>query len=93
MIPIKEFDHTWALINVGRFEEAARSIRTGFDETKPRAAQLKNAVSALLAARQENRQAAESGIRAALAEPRGLGQFHHVHDRLRILGIGRREAG
>jgi TolB-like protein len=77
-IPIMEFDHTWALIDLGRFEEAARSIRTGFEDSKAGAAQLKHAVSALLAARQGNRRAAESEIRAALAEPQGLGQFHHV---------------
>jgi tetratricopeptide (TPR) repeat protein len=78
MKPIMEFDHTWALIDLGRFEEAARSIRIGFKDSKAGAAQLKYAVSALLAARQGNRRTAESEIRAALAEPQGLGQFHHV---------------
>jgi len=77
-MPIMEFNHTWMLIDLGRLEEAARTIRTGFDDSKPDAAQLKHAVSALLAARQGNRQAAESEIRAALAQPQGLGQFHHV---------------
>jgi TolB-like protein len=77
-MPIMEFDKTWALIDLGRFEEAARSIRTGFDDSKPGAAGLKHAVSALLAARQGNRRAAESEIRAALAEPQGFGHFHHV---------------
>jgi tetratricopeptide (TPR) repeat protein len=77
-LPISELDHTWALIDLGRFEQAARSIRTGFEESKAGAAELKHAVSALLAARQGNRQAAESEIRAALAEPQGLGQFHHA---------------
>jgi hypothetical protein len=73
-----EFDHIWVLIDLGRFEEAARSIRTGFEESKAGAAELKHAVSALLAARQGNRRAAVSEIGAALAEPQGLGQFHHV---------------
>jgi tetratricopeptide (TPR) repeat protein len=77
-IPIMEFDRTWALIDLGRFEEAAQSIRTGFGDSKAGAAGLKHAVSALLAARQGNRQAAESEIRAALAEPQGFGQFHHI---------------
>ena len=77
-MPIMEFDQTWALIDLGRFEEAARAIRTGFDDSKPGAAGLKHAVSALLAARQGNRRAAESEIRAALAEPQGFGHFHHV---------------
>jgi serine/threonine-protein kinase len=77
-IPIMEFDYTWSLIDLGRFEEAARSIRTGFDDSKPGAAGLKHAVSALLAARQGNRQTAESEIRAALATPRGFGHFHHA---------------
>jgi TolB-like protein len=77
-IPIMEFDHTWALIDVGRFEEAARSIRTGFDDSKPGAAGLKHGVSALLAARQGNRRTAESEIRAALAGPHGFGHFHHI---------------
>jgi TolB-like protein len=75
---IMEFNRTWALIDLGRIEEAARSIRTGFPDSKPDAAGLKHAVSALLAARQGNRQVAESEIRAALAEPQGFGQFHHI---------------
>ena len=77
-LPIMEFDHTWALIDLGRFEEAARSIRTGFDDSKPGATGLKHGVSALLAARQGNRRAAESEIRAALAGPQGFGHFHHI---------------
>jgi TolB-like protein len=77
-IPIMEFDRTWALIDLGRFEEAARSIRTGFEDSKPGAAGLKHGVSALLAARQGNRRAAESEIRAALAGPHGFGHFHHI---------------
>jgi tetratricopeptide repeat protein len=78
IMPIMEFNQTWALIDVGRLEEAARSIRTGFDDTKPGATGFKHAVSALLAARQGNRRAAESEIRAALAEPQGFGHFHHI---------------
>jgi serine/threonine protein kinase/tetratricopeptide (TPR) repeat protein len=78
IIPIMEFDHTWALIDVGRLEEAARSIRTGFEDTNPGAAGLKHGVSALLAARQGNRRAAESEIRAALGGPHGFGHFHHI---------------
>jgi TolB-like protein len=78
VIPIEEFNRTWALIDLGRFEEATRSIRTGFEDSKAGAIQLKHAVSALLAARQGNRRTAESEIRAALTEPQGLGQFHHV---------------
>lgn len=35
-------------------------------------------MSALLAARQGNRQAAESEIRAALADLQGFGHFHHI---------------
>jgi TolB-like protein len=77
-LPVMEFNQAWALIDLGRFEEAARSIRTGFADSKPGAAQLKHAVSALLAARQGNRRSAESEIQAALAGPQGLGQFHHV---------------
>jgi TolB-like protein/Flp pilus assembly protein TadD len=79
MIPIMEFDRTWALIDLGRFEEAARSIRTGFKDFEAGAgAALKHAVSALLAARQGNRRAAESEIRGALAGPQGSNQFHHA---------------
>jgi hypothetical protein len=77
-LPITEFDHAWALSDLGRLQDAARSIRAGFEESKVGEAELKHAVSALLAARQGNRRAAESEIRAALAEPQGLGQFHHV---------------
>jgi tetratricopeptide (TPR) repeat protein len=77
-IPIMEFDYTWSLIDLGRFEEAARSIRTGYEASKPGASGLKHAVSALLAARQGNRQSAESEIRAALAGPQGFGHFHHI---------------
>jgi TolB-like protein/Tfp pilus assembly protein PilF len=77
-IPMEECDHTWALIDLGRFEEASRFIASAFKDSKAGATQLKHAVSALLAARQGNRRAAESEIRAALAEPQGLGQFHHV---------------
>ena len=77
-LPIMEFNHTWALIDLGRLEEAARSIAMEFDASKPGSAGLKHAVSALLAARQGNRRMAESEIRAALAEPQGFGQFHHV---------------
>lgn len=77
-IPIMEFDRTWALIDLGRFEEAARSIASGFEASKPGAPGLKHAVSALLAARQGNRRAAESEIRAALAGPQGYGHFHHI---------------
>jgi serine/threonine-protein kinase len=32
-IPIWQFDHTWALIELGRFEEAARYMRTAFDNS------------------------------------------------------------
>ena len=78
VIPIMEFDYIWSLIDLGRFEEAARSLRTGFDDSSPGATGLKHAVSALLAARQGNRQAAESEIRAALAESHGFGHFHHI---------------
>src|SRR3984957_14452201 len=78
MIPIWEFDHTWTLIDLGRFEEAARYIRTGFEDSQPGGPGLKHAVSALLAARQGNRRAAESEIRAALADPQGFGHFHHI---------------
>ena len=77
-LPLTQFDHAWALIDLGRFEEAERSIREGFEDSRAGAAQLKHAVSALLAARQRNRRVAESEIRAALAETQGLGQFHHV---------------
>jgi tetratricopeptide (TPR) repeat protein len=77
-IPIMDFDRTWALIDLARFDEAARSIATAFDESKAGAAGLKHAVSALLAARRGNRRAAEFEIRAALAEPQGYGQFHHI---------------
>jgi tetratricopeptide (TPR) repeat protein len=77
-MPIMEFDYTWSLIDLGRFEEAARAIRTGFEDSKAGAPGLKHAVSALLAARQGNRQSAESEIRAALAEPQGFGHFHHI---------------
>ena len=77
-IPIMEFDRTWALIDVGHLEEAARTIATRFGDSKAGAAGLKHAVSALLAVRQGNRRAAESEIRAALAEPQGFGQFHHI---------------
>ncbi len=59
-LPIVEFGHTWALIDLARFEEAARSIETGFKDSKAGAAGLKHAVSALLAARQGNRREAES---------------------------------
>ena len=78
LIPIEEFNRSWALIDLGRLEEAAQSIATGFKEARAGAPQLKHAVSALLAARQGNRQTAESEIHAALAEPQGLGQFHHA---------------
>jgi len=78
MVPIWEFDHSWTLIDLGRLEEAARYIRTAFDDSQPGGPGLKHGVSALLAARQGNRRAAESEIRAALAGPQGLGQFHHV---------------
>jgi tetratricopeptide (TPR) repeat protein len=78
MIPIMEFNHTWALIDVGRFEEAARSIRAGFEDSRAGPAELKHAVSALLASRQGNRQAAQSEIQSSLAERQRLGQFHHV---------------
>jgi TolB-like protein len=77
-LPTIEFDLTWALIDLGRFEEAARSIATSFQDSKPGAAGLRHAVSALLAARQGNRRAAESEVRAALAERQGFGQFHHI---------------
>ena len=77
-LPIMEFDRTWALIDMGRFDEAAQSIRTGYRESKAGAAELKHAVSALLAARQGNRRVAESEIQASLAEPQGFGQFHHA---------------
>lgn len=77
-LPIMKFDYTWALIDLGRFEDAARAIATDFDASKPGATQLKHAVSALLAARQGNRRAAESEIRAALDGAHGLGQFHHI---------------
>jgi TolB-like protein len=77
-IPMEEFNRTWALIDLGRFAEAGRSIATGFKDSKAGAAGLKHAVGALLAARQGNRGAAESEIRAALAEPQGYGQFHHI---------------
>jgi TolB-like protein len=77
-IPIMDFNRTWALIDLARFEEAARSIETVFDESKAGAPGLKHAVSALLAARQGNRRTAASEIRAALAEPQGYGQFHHI---------------
>jgi TolB-like protein len=78
-LPISEFDHTWALIDLGRFEEAARSIRTGFKDSEAGAGTaLKHAVSALLAARQGNRRTAESEIRGALAGPQGSSQFHHA---------------
>ena len=53
-------------------------MATGYKDSKAGAAGLKHAVSALLAARQGNRRAAESENRAALAEPQGYGQFHHV---------------
>jgi serine/threonine-protein kinase len=77
-IPIVEFDHAWALIDLARFEEAGRFIATGFKESNAGAAELKHAVSALLAARQGNRRTAESEIQGALAEGQGLGQFHHI---------------
>jgi len=77
-IPIEEFNRAWALIDLERFDEAARSISTGFSDSKAGAAGLKHAVSALLAARQGNRRLAESEIRSALAEPQGFGQFHHI---------------
>jgi len=77
-IPMEECDRTWALINLGRLEEAARLIATGFKDSKAGAAGVKHAVSALLAARQGNRQSAESEVRAALGEPQGFGQFHHI---------------
>jgi TolB-like protein len=75
---IMDFDHTWSLIDVGRMEEAAQSIRTGFQDKNPGAAGLKHGVSALLAARQGNRRAAESEIQAALEGSHGFGHFHHV---------------
>jgi hypothetical protein len=78
VIPIAEFDHTWTLIDLGRLEEAGRYIRTSFDDSQPGARGLKHGVSALLAARQGNRPAAESEIHAALAEPQGFGHFHHI---------------
>jgi TolB-like protein len=77
-LPIMEFDQTWALLDLGRYEEAARSIGTRFEASKPGATQLRHAVSALLAARQGNRRAAESEARAALEGAHGLGQFHHI---------------
>jgi TolB-like protein len=76
--PIMAFNHAWALIDLGRFEEAARAIRTDFVGLKAGAEGLQHAVSALLGARQGNRRAAESEIRAALAETQGFGQFHHL---------------
>jgi serine/threonine-protein kinase len=75
---IADFNRTWALIDLGRLEEAAQSIRTGYGNSKPGAAELKHAVSALLAARQGNRRAAESEIRASLEGAHSLGQFHHI---------------
>ena len=78
-IPIMEFNNAWALIDLARFEEAARTIAgLSFEDSKPGAAGLKHAVSALFAARKGNRREAESEIRAALAEPQGFGQFHHI---------------
>lgn len=77
-MPITAFNQTWALIELGRFEEASRFIRTEFDESKPVAAELRHAVGALLAARHGNRRAAESEIRAALLKPQGFGQYHHI---------------
>jgi TolB-like protein len=77
-LPIMEFNYTWALLDLGRYEEAARSIETRFEAAKPGATQLKHAVSALLAARQGNRPAVESEVRAALDGAHGLGQFHHI---------------
>jgi TolB-like protein/predicted Ser/Thr protein kinase len=76
--PIVAFNRAWALIDLARLEEAARFIRTDFVDKKAGADGLKHAVGALLAARQGNRRAAESEIRAALAEPQGFGQFHHL---------------
>jgi len=57
-VPIMEFNRTWALIDLGRFDDAARLIQTGFENSKAGAGGLKHAVSALLAARQGNRRAA-----------------------------------
>ncbi len=77
-IPIMDFDYTWSLIDAGRLEDAAKFIRTSFNDSAPGAAGLKHSVSALLAARQGNRRAAESEIRAALAESHSFGHFHHI---------------
>ncbi len=77
-LPIGEFDLAWALIDLGRLDEAARSIGAGFKDPRAGSAGLKHSVSALLAARQNNRRLAESEIQAALMEPQGLGQFHHI---------------
>jgi hypothetical protein len=37
-----EFNRTWALIDLGRFDEAARSIATGFDASEGGALGLKH---------------------------------------------------
>jgi TolB-like protein len=77
-LPMKGFDEAWALIDVNRLDEADRVIRSAFDQTKPNPLALRHSVAALLAARRGNRTLAESEIRAALAEPKGFGHFHHV---------------
>jgi predicted Zn-dependent protease len=77
-IPIMRFDEAWALIDVSRFDDAERIIRTGFADTLAGASGLKHSVSALLAARRNNRPQAEAEIRAAIAEMHGFAHAHHI---------------
>ncbi|MBZ5610794.1 MAG: protein kinase [Acidobacteriia bacterium] len=77
-VSIMQFNHAWALIDLSRLDEAARSIRSDFQDVKGGASGLKHSVSALLAARQSNRRLAESEIRAAIAEEHGFAHFHHI---------------
>ncbi len=77
-LPIMAFDETWAFIDVSRFDDAERVIRTGFADTAAGALGLKHSVSALLAARRGNRQLAASEIGRAIAEMHGFGHAHHI---------------
>jgi TolB-like protein/TPR repeat protein len=77
-LSIMQFNRAWALIDLSRFDEAVRYIRSDFQEVGGGADGIKHSVLALLAARQGNGPLAEAEIRAAIAGGHAFAHFHHA---------------
>jgi non-specific serine/threonine protein kinase len=75
---LRSYQRTWALISIGKEDEALKELTQGLQENPTDTGGLLHSTRAFMRARSGDRKGAEDDIAAAVKLGKGYGHFHHT---------------